>query len=778
MRALQDSLGRHTDRPVPPLQLAQLLDSDKWLWAEAFWAANETVLTTAFLEQCGTLGDAAERDSGAQSPPHRRRRTADAAGAEAVWAALLAEGRELADAVLGMHPAITAAFERDHHPTLTARLMRLPVLLHVPALARVLRSPELSGPLRFSIGPDDSELVLRALRDLPGAANVELCFEDDSADATLVDMRAVARAVGPTLRALQGVPQVRRLCLSGGGQALCAAHRSAFTSARPDLSPLTALTQLAELSLSTRISKQHSAVVVTRLTSLQILELHGYRWPLGPCAAEPGHAAADSSAGGVPAGSMSGGRCEEQDAEQSTDSATGYIFPQLRELTLSLPTTPLPVAPRLEVLVVGLPRSEPGVQPLISERLMCSVCSCAAAARTALTSLTLHHTHALACRSLGTELAHMPYLRRLQLGVKMLRNVAGYSAVTSALRAATALTSLRLEFGSDRHRSDALRARALCDGIAALTGLQALKVTAEWDLPALWQDVACAAVLLPVLASLQLCNVDPLDRHKCSVTLGPCVQMELSWIYDVRPYNPEVSASCSCAGPGLLQTLAAWVAERSGGAEALTLSIEQLELPGRSGLESSVLSLQALRSVHITVGVAAHSEVVQLARVCCGLRQLTSLTCQAKHLELPGWGWDVAAPDAPLPLSALTGLRQLTLGGVRCGKAFYDSMQQALERLQHLESFSLHEVQIWPRDGNANLAAVYACLPTTLTQLRFAMVSVGGLAERLPLLVRLQRLQLRNEDMCTADEVAIAAASKRLPSLESNDPSACCWWLR
>lgn len=772
LTAMQCSCAPHI-QPLG-LQLAHLLDPDVDLWAQAFWAADGAALTATALQHFGAHGESSELCGTGHSPPRTCRRAAQAKAANAAWAALLAEGRELVDAVLCMHPAVTAACAGKEGPLSGAQasdamselLLGLPPPLHSPALRRVLGMRNSCGLLQFQIGAADSMHIANALRGVPEVTRVHLTFGARisllAVEPGLEAVIAMMRNVSPLLRALHSLPQLRSVWLSA---LRCPGVSIApLSSAQLDLSPLSALTQLDDLRLCGGLGHHPSAAVVTRLTTLSRLELSGYVWPLGPGPAQDSNKAPDSAGGGE-------GRGRSAPADMWTCSGADCVFPRLRKLTFrlaeELPNPRLPVAPSLEHLsVLRCPTA------IVRERFMDQICSCAAAARSALTRLGIGTSFA-GCHGLRALLTQLPRLRSLQLVVALVSDAAAHAAVMSALGGATSLDVLQIALTvGDTHEmgvgEQMLCARAVRDSLAALTGLRTLDLQVAWDAPAAVQRLVSAATSTRLSALSDLHLEAGRFRYQALSGMPVALEVEVTELQcEAVPWDePELLDPDVLRCVSLLQPLAAWAAARSGGAAALQLSSSVFMASYTADLFSSLAALQSLKSVSIGLDVAAHSEVAELAAACCRLRGLTSLMVLARRLLPEGGGWVEAARDVPMQLCGLTGLRRLQLCGVRSGPAFVQILQRAMGALQRLDFVSLRNVQSWSDVGGASLDEVYACLPPTLTELRLERVPVGRLAERLPALVQLDSLELSNCGLSEAQRAEVAAACERLPRLK------------
>lgn len=773
------------------LQLAHFLGAETQLWAEAFWAANRGV-TTAFIKQvdkspyaasttpaaspwqeprrarswlagCGTgrqqsgartgprAADAAERaanTAGQQSasPAAAEQR---AAAAEAAWAALMAKAPELAEAVLSMHPAVTAAYKSeqqsilgpDTHGPLVTTLSRLPPPLRVPGVRRLFRTPGFHGHLHVEVASGEYQSVAHVLRNVPDATSVSLVLgAGDQSLGPCPRARAVlsdtVRSVGPLLLALQALPRLRRLVLEGGWspQAL-----TPLGGEVPDLLPLARLQHLTELCIASEwLSEQPGAAVITRLTGLHALKLRGFAWPLGLGDDDQRGAAAVVGGGG-------GVACS---------------FPHLQSVEV-LPADPsralrLPAAPRLVTLKVW--QTAP-----IDRPHMRSIYACVAASHTSLTSLTLSETDPMACSDLSDVLVQAQGLRALCLHGVAVWDTIEFAHTMHAVATGTTLRSLALSAQEQRVGEEVADAITVCIGV--LAHLETVCVAATWDACYLPKLVR-AATRLTRLSDLVL---EGRGRGAgCSASLHPHVRVRVVGPDDRSPRIFEDDRDCT----QLVELLVAWAAMRRPGAEALDVAATVFLVTAASPMFAERLAaMQALRRVSFSLDVATQDEVVQLASMCHKLPGLTSLACSAgQHVSATGAEQE---RFAQLQLAGLTGLQELSLGAVRCGAQFEEDLLQALAGMQQLRSLSLENVRRRSQAGSSVcLATVYEHLPATLTRLRLAQVPLDSpgpgavLAGRLLALTQLKELLLCTGGLNAAALRSIVAAVRPLPALD------------
>ena len=781
--------------PWRRLQLAHFLNSDTSLWAEAFWAANAETLPTAYLEQRGLHSESSEMRSGAQSPHRKQPRLDHAAGADAAdaaWAALLSEGSELADAVLRMHPAVTAVFDDyeamrvEHGTPREVSLLRLPAPLRLPGLRRLCRSQPSLESLTFPVGESGSERLAQVLRGLAEATSVALCFDciatfkrapgqEDPALTTIV------RSVGPLLSALQPLCRLQRLSLSGGGWDT---EKTPVSCMHIDLSPLSALTQLSQLEMRGALAAHPSARIVAQLAHLQVLHLDNYAWPLGIEQPQQSSQAACST-GDVPHDSV--------DAAMHRPSEPDCTFPSLRIFSLSIPHVyqqprQLPTAPRLESLTVG--RADECYDecwPFLDECGMRNICSCIATANQTLESVALSMADAEATALLITALPQARQLRKLQVTVLEPADAQGFAAVMAAVTASTRLTYLNIRSAKChalRDHDRMLRFSAVISSIAALSCLRALHVglgttpldhTATHGLELLMR----AATRLSALVDLAFEAND--DEVKCSAMTGSQVHINVHianfTAVDVDWDHPEDGVVQFCTS--LLPPLAEWATANSKDADTFTLSAPFWVAPAMAGALSKLAAMQSLKSACLVLSVARHSEVLNLANACCNLTRLTRLICMAEVLLDAAGSALPPPPEVSVQLSVLTGLQQLTFGGVRCRPQFEESLQSALNALPSLQILNLRDIQCW-QGRAADLQGVYAHLPTTLTCLRLATISIRNLSAGLYHLTQLKELELNNCLATDSYDGSFELQPQRLPQLTkvkvTSDDESVYWW--
>lgn len=675
--------------------------------------------------------------------------------ADAVWAALLAEGRDLMGEVLSMHPAIEEAVQHACETAgederclgkLTARLLSLPPPLHLSALRYAMRDTSRELHFEMSGCERDNERGVRALRGVPEVSTIVARFHlvegEPQAASTCEQLTALGNSVGALLRALQPLSGLQSLTLQGGA-GWSAADLVSFGCELPDLSPLAALTQLQTLHMNAgELSIQPSAAVVTQLTNLSTLKLSNYGWPLGPGQGDQGSEAADVSSGhGELARSAAVCRMMRCDG---ADCA----FPRLRVLVISPPrgmsALRMPAAPQLASLRVlhGCPSAD--------AHFSMRICATISAARSTLTHLSLFAMLGQARDAVAAALAPGQEL--------WADGAAGHTACTSAALATPALRSLDL--CCPEGRPDDAGARALFENISALVELRDLSVSVRCE-PELLPELTRSATQLSALSHLQLGAEG--DYYTLTATLGAPVRICVELADEIDVWD---ALDCS----GLASALVAWAAQRSSSATALELETTYFTSESAATFRASLAGMHSLTSVSVRVHEGVHTVVADVAAACCSLQGLTSLSCAA-DCWYPTYWPDMVMRGPPVQLTTLTGLQHLALQAVQCGTALEDSLRLALPAMQQLRQLDLRDVQECAAEGGhvGRLAGLLKCLPTMVTQLHLSAVPFDGpgagasFAERLPALTRLTRLLLCDCNIGAANLGRIVLALSRLP---------------